>query len=226
MGDPRILAFDTTTDACSAALLTAGCVLSRYEVIPRGHAKRLLPMLDELLGQAGLRVSDLDAIAYCRGPGSFTGTRMAVGTAQGLAYGVDRPVIPVSTLACLAQGVYREQGGETVLAAIDARMDQVYWGAFQVSAQGIMVAMANEVVVSPDAAPIPPLIGSWCGAGTGWGIHHARLLACCEKPPIAIDGERLPQARDCLTIALAYYREGAMVDASRALPVYLRDRVT
>ncbi|MDN5870972.1 MAG: tRNA (adenosine(37)-N6)-threonylcarbamoyltransferase complex dimerization subunit type 1 TsaB [Nitrococcus sp.] len=226
MSDPRILAFDTTTEACSAALLTAGRVSSRFEVVPRGHAQRLLPMLDELLGQAGLRVSDLDAIAYCRGPGSFTGSRIAVGIAQGLAYGADRPVIPVSTLACLAQGVYREQGGETVLAAIDARMDQVYWGAYRVSERGIMVAMADEVVVSPDAAPVPPMIGSWYGVGTGWGAHQARLLARCDKPPAGIDGERLPQARDCLTVALAAFCEGGTVDASQALPVYLRDRVT
>ncbi|MDN5849400.1 MAG: tRNA (adenosine(37)-N6)-threonylcarbamoyltransferase complex dimerization subunit type 1 TsaB [Nitrococcus sp.] len=226
MSEPCILAFDTTTDACSAALSTAGRVLSRYEVIPRGHAQRLLPMLDELLGQAGLRVSDLDAIAYCRGPGSFTGSRIAVGSAQGLAYGANRPVIPVSTLACIAQGVYREQGGETVLAAIDARMDQVYWGAYRVSRQGIMVAMDDEVVVSPDAAPVPPMTGSWYGVGTGWGAYQARLMARCDKPPAAIDGERLPQASDCLTIALAAYREGATDDASRALPVYLRNRVT
>lgn len=226
MGNPRILAFDTTTEACSAALLTVHGVSSCYEVMPRGHAQRLLRMLDELLGQAALQMNDLDAIAYCRGPGSFTGVRIAAGMAQGLAYGANRPVIPISTLACLAQGVHREQRGEAVLAAIDARMDEVYWGAYQLAESGIMVAVGDEVVVSPDAVPIPPTADPWHGAGTGWGLHEARLVARCGKPVGGIEGQRLPDARDCLTIALALYREGAVLDATRALPVYLRNRVT
>lgn len=225
MSNPRILAFDTTTEACSAALLTARGVSSRYEVIARGHARRLLLMLDELLEQAALRPSDLDAIAYCRGPGSFTGIRIAAGVAQGLAYGANRPVIPVSTLACLAQGVHRERGGKAVLAAIDARMDEVYWGAYQLAAPGIMFALDDEVVVSPDAVPVPPTGRPWHGAGTGWGIHGARLVARCGRPAGGIEGQRLPDARDCLSIALARYSEGATVDAARALPVYLRNRV-
>lgn len=226
MSNPQILAFDTTTEACSAALLTAHGVFSRYEVMPRGHAQRLLCMLDELLGQSTLQIGDLDAIAYCRGPGSFTGVRIAAGMAQGLAYGANRPVIPVSTLACLAQGVHREQRGEAVLAAIDARMDEVYWGVYRLAESGIMVAVDDEIVVSPDAVPIPPTAYSWHGAGTGWGLHAARLIARCGKLKGGIEGQRLPDAWDCLTIALALYREGAVMDATRALPVYLRNRVT
>lgn len=226
MSDPRILAFDTTSEACSAALSTEQGVFSRSEIMPRGHTRRLLPLLDELLGQAALQLSDLDAIAYCRGPGSFTGIRIAAGVAQGLAYGVNRPLIPVSTLACLAQGVYREQGGEVVLSAIDARMDEVYWGVYQLTAQGIMVARADELVVSPDAVSVPPLLGSWYGAGSGWSLYKERLVARCGKPTGGLDGGRLPDARDCLSIALARYREGALVGAGEALPVYLRNRVT
>lgn len=226
MSNPRILAFDTTTEACSAALSSAHGIVSRHEVMPRGHAQRLLPMLDELLEQAALQLSDLDAIAYCRGPGSFTGIRIAAGIAQGLAYGANRPVISVSTLACLAQGAHREQGAAAVLAAIDARMDEVYWGAYRLAESGIMAAVGDEVVVSPDAVLMPPAFGPWHAAGTGWGVHAARLIARCGKPVGDIEGQRLPHARDCLTIALALYREGAVMDASQALPVYLRNRVT
>ena len=226
MSVARILAFDTTTEACSAALLTSTGVLSRYELMPRGHARHLLPMLDELLKEAGLRLHDLDAIAFCRGPGSFTGIRIAAGVAQGLAYGADRPVLPISTLACLAQGHYREQGGETVLAAIDARMDEVYWGAYRLGEQGIMVAVSEEAVVSPDAVIVPPWIGPWCGVGTGWGVHGARLVSRCGRPARGIDGQRLPNAQDCLSIARVLYGQGVRVDASQALPVYLRNRVT
>ncbi|MCO6440792.1 MAG: tRNA (adenosine(37)-N6)-threonylcarbamoyltransferase complex dimerization subunit type 1 TsaB [Nitrococcus mobilis] len=227
MNGPRILAFDTTTEACSAALSTAQGVFSRSEIMPRGHTRRLLPLLDELLGQAALQLSDLDAIAYCCGPGSFTGIRIAAGVAQGLAYGANRPLIPVSTLACLAQGVYREQGGEVVLTAVDARMDEVYWGVYQLAAAGIMVARADELVVSPDEVPVPPLLlGAWYGVGSGWRLYKERLMARCGKPTGGLDGGRLPDARDCLSIAHARYFEGALVGASEALPVYLRNRVT
>ena len=226
MSVARILAFDTTTEACSAALLTSCGVSSRYEVMPRGHFRHVLPMLDELLGRAGLRPHDLDAIAYCRGPGSFTGIRIAAGIAQGLAYGANRPVIPVSTLACLAQGSHREPGGGTVLAAIDARMDEVYWGVYRLGEQGIMVAIAEETVVSPDAVSVPPQLGPWRGVGTGWGVYGARLAARCGEQALGIDERRLPDARDCLSIARVLYREGVLVDASQALPVYLRNRVT
>ncbi len=228
MSDLRILAFDTTTEACSAALSTAQGVFSRSEIMPRGHTRRLLPLLDELLGQAALQLSDLDAIAYCRGPGSFTGIRIAAGVAQGLSYGANLPLIPVSTLACLAQGVYREQGGEVVLTAIDARMDEVYWGVYQLTAPGIMVARTDELVVSPEAVPVPSplLLGSWYGVGSGWDLYKERIMARCGKPTGGLDGGRLPDARDCLSIAHTRYLEGALVSACEALPVYLRNRVT
>lgn len=226
MSQPRILALDTTTEACSAALSAGREAYNCYEVIPRGHARRLLPMIDELMSRARLELAELDAIAYCRGPGSFTGIRIAAGVVQGLAYGSNRPVIPVSTLACLAQGSYREHGADAVLAAIDARMDEVYWGAYRLGTDGIMLAVDRETVGSPDRVFLPPGIGAWFGAGTGWGLHESRLVARCGRPAGGIDGERLPDARDCLAIALRLYRTGAVADARQALPIYLRNRVT
>lgn len=226
MSQPRILALETTTEACSAALSTGFDVYNRHEVMPRGHARRLLPMIDELMSQAGLELGELDAIAYCRGPGSFTGIRIGAGVVQGLAYGTGRPVIPVSTLACLAQGVYREHGADAVLAAIDARMDEVYWGTYRLGEDGIMLAVERDTLVSPDSVVVPPGFDVWFAAGTGWGLHVSRLAARCGRPAGGIDGQRLPDARDCLAIALYLYRTGAVADAKQTLPVYLRDRVT
>src|SRR5690606_41346453 len=125
-----LLALDTATEACSVALLHEGRVLSRYEVAPRLHAQRLLPMVQEVLDEAGIAIAALDAIAFGRGPGAFTGVRIAIGVVQGLAFALDRPVLPVSNLAVLAQRAHRESGASQVAAAIDARMDEIYWGCF------------------------------------------------------------------------------------------------
>jgi tRNA threonylcarbamoyladenosine biosynthesis protein TsaB len=123
-----LLALDTATEACSVAVLHDGRVHSHYEVIPRLHAQRLLPMIKQIMAEAGAPLSAIDAIAFGRGPGAFTGVRIAIGVVQGLAFGLDRPVLPVSNLAVLAQGAYRLHGARQVAAAIDARMDEVYWG--------------------------------------------------------------------------------------------------
>ena len=125
-----LLALDTATECCSAALLHDGTVTARSEVIPRQHAQRLLPMIEELLGERQLRLQDVDALVFGRGPGAFTGVRIATGMVQGLAFAADKPVIAVSNLAALAQRAWREHGAETVAAAIDARMDEVYWGLY------------------------------------------------------------------------------------------------
>jgi hypothetical protein len=126
-----LLALDTATEACSVALLHDGKVTSHYEVIPRLHAQKLLPMIKQLLADAGVALSAVDAIAFGRGPGAFTGVRIAIGVVQGLAFALERPVLPISNLAALAQGALREHGVQQVAAAIDARMDEVYWGCYR-----------------------------------------------------------------------------------------------
>lgn len=215
-----LLALDTATEACSVALLHEGRVLSRYEVIPRLHAQRVLPMVQEVLAEAGIALAAVDAIAFGRGPGAFTGVRIAVGVVQGLAFALDRPVLPVSNLAVLAQRAYREQGASRVAAAIDARMDEVYWGCYQLEA-GEMRLAGVEAVLPPDQAALPRgADGEWFGAGTGWG-YAARI----PVSPSAMDAGLLPHAEDLLQLATFAWARGEAVAAEQAQPVYLRDNV-
>ncbi len=215
-----LLALDTATEACSVALLHDGKVLSHYEVIPRLHAQKLLPMIRDMLAEAGTALSAVDAIAFGRGPGAFTGVRIAIGVVQGLAFALDRPVLPVSNLALLAQRAYREHGARQVAAAIDARMDEVYWGCYQETA-GEMRLLGNEAVLPPEHAHLPAeASGEWFGAGTGWGY--------AERIPVALNGQDatlLPHALDLLTLARFAWERGEGMAADLAQPVYLRDKV-
>ncbi|MFB4390892.1 MULTISPECIES: tRNA (adenosine(37)-N6)-threonylcarbamoyltransferase complex dimerization subunit type 1 TsaB [unclassified Pseudomonas] len=213
-----LLALDTATEACSVALLHDGKVTSHYEVIPRLHAQKLLPMIKQLLGDSGVPLNALDAIAFGRGPGAFTGVRIAIGVVQGLAFALERPVVPVSNLAALAQGALRQHGVQQVAAAVDARMDEVYWGCYQANA-GEMRLVGQEVVVAPERVVLPEG-GQWFGAGTGWG-YAERLAAKVD----ACDAAALPNALDVLSLARFSWARGEAVAAELAQPVYLRDNV-
>ncbi|MDM8563559.1 tRNA (adenosine(37)-N6)-threonylcarbamoyltransferase complex dimerization subunit type 1 TsaB, partial [Candidatus Marithioploca araucensis] len=140
----KLLAFDASSPACSCALYLDGEITERYEIAPRQHAALILPMADELLTEAGLKPIELEGIAFGRGPGSFTGLRIASGVAQGIAFAADIPVAPISSLATLAQAAYIENGAQKVLAAIDARMSEVYWGMYVIDKQGIMRCEGEE----------------------------------------------------------------------------------
>lgn len=215
-----LLALDTATEACSVALLHDGKVTSHYEVIPRLHAQKLLPMIKELLAQAGVELSAVEAIAFGRGPGAFTGVRIAIGVVQGLAFALERPVLPISNLAALAQRAYREHGATQVASAIDARMDEVYWGCYREQA-GEMRLQGVEAVLPPEAAALPgDASGDWFGAGTGWG--YAERLSV---KPTALDAGMLPHAEDLLTLARFAWARGEAIRADDAQPVYLRDKV-
>lgn len=215
-----LLALDTATEACSVALLHDGKVLSHYEVIPRLHAQRLLPMIKTLLAEAGIGLSALDAIAFGRGPGAFTGVRIAIGVVQGLAFGLERPVLPVSNLAVLAQRAFREHNARQVAAAIDARMDEVYWGCYHEVA-GEMRLLGAEAVLPPERAALPvDASGEWFGSGTGWGYAERIALK-----PAAMDASLLPHAQDLLTLATFAWQRGEAIVADQAQPVYLRDQV-
>ncbi|WP_437882996.1 tRNA (adenosine(37)-N6)-threonylcarbamoyltransferase complex dimerization subunit type 1 TsaB [Pseudomonas sp. LRF_L74] len=216
-----LLALDTATEACSVALLHDGRVLSHYEVIPRLHAQRLLPMVRTLLGEAGVALAEVDGIAFGRGPGAFTGVRIAIGVVQGLAFALDRPVLPVSNLAILAQRALREHGAQQVASAIDARMDEVYWGCYRAEA-GEMRLLGSEAVLPPEQASVPRgAEGPWFGAGTGWGSYGQRIAL----PVVARDGGMLPHAEDLLRLACYAWQRGEALPAEQALPVYLRDNV-
>lgn len=215
-----LLALDTATEACSVALLHDGQVTSHHEVIPRQHAQKLLPMIKQLLAEAGVSLNQLDAIAFGRGPGAFTGVRIAIGVVQGLAFALDRPVLPVSNLAALAQGALRERGAQQVAAAIDARMDEVYWGCYQAE-QGEMRLRGREAVLPPERVDLPEgEAQGWFGAGTGWG--YAGRLAV---PVSSFEADLLPTAQDILSLAHFAWARGEAVAADQAQPVYLRDNV-
>jgi len=215
-----LLALDTATEACSVALLHEGRMLSHYEVIPRLHAQRLLPMIQTLLAEAGVALSAVDALAFGRGPGAFTGVRIAVGVVQGLAFALERPVLPVSTLATIAQRAHREQAAQQVAVAIDARMDEVYWGCYRAH-DGEMQLAGIEAVLPPEQVTLPrDSAGDWLAAGTGW--RYGERLAV---RPAAVDAALLPHAEDLLHLAACGWHRGEAVEADQAQPVYLRDNV-
>ena len=218
----KLLALDTATEACSAALLRDGDVRERFEVIGRGHAERLLPMADALLREAGIGLVDLDAIAFGRGPGGFTGLRIAAGIAQGLAAGAGLAVVPVSNLAALAAGAARASGAARILACLDARMGEVYWAAYTGGAETLR-AETEERLSKPEAV-LPPAPGSWHGAGSGFTAYPA-IAERLGSRLAGIAGGLLPRASDIARLAAVELAAGRSVPATRALPVYLRDQV-
>jgi len=218
----KLLAIDAATEACSVALLVADTVYERHVISPRGHAQRLLTMVDEVTTDAGINLQSLDAIAFDRGPGSFTGVRIGTSVTQGLAFGADLPVIPVSSLGTIAQGVWRESAQEQVLSVIDARMGEVYWGYYK-SKEGVMALQGTEHVSKAEA--ITPASGEWYGAGTGWHAYPSILQSAMQGKCVGLDTERLPQAVDILALAKPRFEAGEYVSADQALPTYLRNEV-
>lgn len=219
----KLLALDTSTEACSVALQYGTERLTLDEVCPQQHSKRVLPMVQQLLSDAGLSLQQLDGIVFGRGPGSFTGVRIGVGVTQGLAFGANLPVYGVSTLAAMAQAAQRLHSAEQVIAAIDARMAEVYLGRFTLQ-QGIMQLVGEELAVKP--ADINPfnLNGDVYAVGTGWQTYAEQLLAK-QQAMIATD-ILYPSAQDMLTLAMPAWQAGKFVDAEQAEPVYVRDEVT
>ena len=227
---PILLALDASSSACSAALLhrrdgQADTLISRFELTPRAHTRRLLPMVDEVLGEAGVAPADLDAVAYGRGPGSFTGLRIAAGTAQGLAFGLDRPLLGVSTLAALALGAHRRHHYRYLFTALDARMGEVYAAAWRCR-EGRVEALAAEAVLPPSRLCLPPghADHDWVGVGSGWALWE-------QMPPQVQAGmsQCLPEmeaaAEDMVLLAAEAFAAGEGRPAHEVQPVYLRDRV-
>ncbi|TNH93982.1 tRNA (adenosine(37)-N6)-threonylcarbamoyltransferase complex dimerization subunit type 1 TsaB [Aeromonas sobria] len=221
----KILAVDTATEACSAALLVGDTLFSRWEEAPRDHTRKILPMVQAVLEDAGISLSDLDAIAFGRGPGSFTGVRIGISVAQGLAFGVGVPLIGISTLAAMAQGAYRLDGAEQVLTAIDARMNEVYFGRYELI-DGRMQLVGDEVVSDP--AALVDARGKQAGpvtcVGTGFETYGETLSALADE--LAVSQVRFPAAEDMLPLARAAWLAGEAVPVEQATPVYLRDKVT
>lgn len=220
----NILALEASTDACSAALMTGNRIISRHELAPQRHAELLLPMIESLLDESECDMSVLDAIAFSRGPGSFTGLRIAAGVVQGLAFATGCPVIPVSTLAVLAQGVWHEHQQPCVLAGLDARLGEVYWGVFRYE-DGIMRASADERVCLPDEVPLPADAEFWYGAGSAWKSYGGILAQRFADRVVHVDGDHMPSARDMMPLAQHALAQGRTVSPEQAIPVYLRDNI-
>lgn len=219
----NILALETATDACSVALVAGADLHTRCSAEPRAHARRVLGMVDECLAEASRTPADLDLLVFGRGPGSFTGVRIATGVIQGLALGLERPVIPVSTLAAFAVAAWRLHGRNRVAVCVDARMEECYWGAFTVSDEGVAVPVCDERIASPDALPDLEQDG-WMGAGSGW-TRFPELEARMGRRVEIMAPDLLPEARDLVATAAVAYQRGEAVTAESALPVYLREQV-
>lgn len=218
---PTLLAIETATEACSAALIHQGVTAERYQVAPRQHAQLIMPMIDELVAEADITLPQLDAIVFSRGPGSFTGVRIGAALVQGLAFAAALPVIPISTLAALAQGA----AGEQVIAAIDARMQEIYWCAYARNEKGLVRPLIDEQLVAPARFDPPEEGAAWCGVGSGWASYEELLRQPLAKRLIDVDGTALPRASALLLLGEERWHAKAWVPASEALPRYLRDQV-
>lgn len=218
----NLLAIETATESCSAALYADGKLLERSQIAPRRHAELLLSMCDELLAEAGLRRSDLQALAVGCGPGAFTGVRLAISAAQGIALALDLPVVPVSSLAALAMQAPHD--GSDILAVIDARMGEIYAGTFRRAADGLVVPLGAESVGVADALELPPAM-AWSVVGSGWAAYRDAITARLPCAPTWAEGDRYPQAADVARLAVPLARAGRGIAPEQALPVYLRDKV-
>ncbi|MBX2808337.1 MAG: tRNA (adenosine(37)-N6)-threonylcarbamoyltransferase complex dimerization subunit type 1 TsaB [Cellvibrionaceae bacterium] len=236
-----ILALDTSSDACSIALLHRGEIHSDVNSTPREHTQRALPMIHRLLALHQLTLASLDAIAYGCGPGSFTGLRIGLSIAQGLAYGADIPLLPISSLQAMACAAYRHkalQAGTLIAPVIDARMHEVYWSAYAVDDCGELQALMDETVATPVdcaaalaqlALPTAPDSGLHVqtarpaviqGVGSGWQYEPLSRVTA------SYDVAGYPDAYDIAKLAAADWLQGRTVAAERATLVYLRNEIT
>lgn len=227
-----LLAFELATEACSVALWHDGCLKLRHEIAPRRHIELALPWAEALIAEAGIARSRIDALAVGVGPGAFTGVRLAISLVQGIALGLDRPVLPVSTLAALAEPFV---GDGPVLAAIDARMGELYVGAFEADAEGLPVlqglerllpiseaprALLADIIFAAGRAASPPT-----GAGTGFAATDGAWWMPISERFRHVDPTALPSAAAVARIGLRDFRAGQGMPADRLEPTYLRDKV-
>ncbi|MFQ3212095.1 tRNA (adenosine(37)-N6)-threonylcarbamoyltransferase complex dimerization subunit type 1 TsaB [Candidatus Njordibacter sp. Uisw_039] len=223
----HILALDTSGNACSVALWNdAGLLMGKEEPTERQHTKRLLPMVKDLLLAADVKMSNLDAIAYGRGPGSFTGIRIAAGVAQGLAFGIDCKVLPISTLAALALRLHQQSNIANLAYAcsLDARMGEVYWGEYIIDEDHPEIALPQvaERVCSPTQVEVVNSLYAACGSGMAVANIPQAIIASAQS----VCSDLQPRALEMARLAGADFALGRQCAPEDALPVYLRDEVT
>jgi len=209
-----IIGFDTATNACTVALAYQGQILERFEMAPRAHTNLLLPMIDELLAEAGIAKTAVDYVSYGQGPGSFMGVRLATAVAQGLGYGWDRPVIPLSTMNVIAQTALLEHPntiGKRVLVGWDARMNEVYLALCHLNEHGLMGLQGEQQLLAPDAVVIPDGVDALVG-----NVWH-------DMADYVVIDKVFPHARALVQLALG--NEATAIDAMSAEPIYLRNHV-
>lgn len=219
----NLLALDTSTESCSAAITINGVLYQQQQMTQRGHSTLILGMLDALFKQANASIEAIDALAFGRGPGSFTGVRIGVGVAQGIAFARELPVIPVSTLAAVAQAAYEQTQQQDIAVAMDARMDEIYAASFQVK-QGYVELLGSEQVCAAEMF-VPADSSTWLGAGNGWQVYSEALKHNFANHLLASKTDIYPDAAMILKLAEPLYQQGKVVSADKALPVYLRNDV-
>lgn len=220
---PNILAVDTTTASCSAALLVNHELITQSQLSERNHTKLILPMIDKLLREGGLTPSQINVIAFTAGPGSFTGIRIGFGIVQGLAFGLDIPVVSVSSLETLAHTAIRKikiQTDTLITPMLDARMNEVYWAQFSYHS-GSLMRIDNDRLSAPETLSkelnYPSII-------VGDGLNYIEKLPKESTDPSHVS--LLPEAQDIFKIACPLIEKGQAVDISKVSPVYLRNKIT
>lgn len=227
-GAVKILALDTATESCSAALLLETSLSVREVEIERGHADHILPMIDELLSQAHVALTELDAIAFGRGPGSFTGVRLATTVTQGLAFGASRGVVPISDLQAVAQRAFSMDATLTrVVVCNDARMGEVYWGCYERDEDGHARREGEERVSKPHDVRLPSAWPYATAVGRGFVAYEGMLRTTLPHVPLPSPfALLLPRASEIAVLAAPAVMAGQLLPPEAALPVYLRDNVT
>lgn len=223
----KLLAVETATEACSAALYIDGEITERFALAPKEHTKLILPMIDGLMADAGLTPLDLDALAFGCGPGSFTGVRIATGIIQGIAFGADLPVVPVSTLAAIAQDFFDHNDDDLndkmAFVAMDARMGEIFWGVYQRNEPGYAELIGREAVTPAEMIEFPDSAG--VGIGSGWGVYRHELMTQLAGRANRCQTDLLPRAGAIARLGAKGFEQGLAVPVEKAMPVYLRDKV-
>jgi tRNA threonylcarbamoyladenosine biosynthesis protein TsaB len=222
----KLLAVETATEACSAALYIDGEITERFSLTVNEHTKLILPMIDALMSEAGLRPQQLNALAFGCGPGSFTGVRIATGVIQGIAFGADLPVVPISTLAAIAQDYFDSNDNmqqNTAFTAMDARMGEIFWGVYNRDEQGYATLIGKEAVTLANDIEFPDLKG--IGLGSGWGVYEDELMLRLAGKVNHYEFDIRPRARTIARLGARGFELGLAVAVELAMPVYLRDKV-